>query len=338
MFLLPLYVLEHGGSVLLVDSAAFLGGNSTKASSGITGTPTQAQISAGVLDGVKQFVQDINRSFHGMSNDNSKKRNKNESNTNEDINNVSPLVEEVARLSAPSLEWLTQRFGVDLSQLGLLGGHSKPRVHRGSERFPGMAITCARIDALEAQQKANPQQVQIVTKVKVVRLIREPVDDPAAPITGVELENSKGERRVERGVVIITTGGYAADFGSSKIDTNDSLLARFTPKLLKFATTNGEHATGDGIKIAEQVVALLIDMEYVQMHPTGLVDPRDPENHVKFLCAEALRGTGALIIDGKDKRFVNKLGLRDEVSHAMLQNGSTPFRLLLSEACAKEMP
>ncbi|ORC86592.1 flavoprotein subunit-like protein [Trypanosoma theileri] len=332
-------VLEHGGSVLLVDKSAFLGGNSTKASSGITGTPTQAQIDAGVLDGVAQFIQDTNRSFHGISNSgNDKNKNESNNNNNKIDKEVSPLVEELARLSAPSLEWLTRRFHIDLSQLGLMGGHSKPRVHRGSERFPGMAITCALIDALEEQQKKNPQQVQIVTKVKVIRLIREPIDDVSAPITGVVLENRKGEKRVERGVVIITTGGYAADFGSSDMDKNNSLLARFTPNLLKFSTTNAEHATGDGIKVAEQVGAMLTDMEYVQVHPTGLVDPKDSDNHVKFLCAEALRGTGALILNGKGKRFVNELGRRDEVSHAMLQNNLTPFRLVLTEACAKEMP
>ncbi|KEG08008.1 flavoprotein subunit-like protein [Trypanosoma grayi] len=308
-------VLEHGGSVLLVDKSAFLGGNSTKASSGITGTPTQAQVEAGVLDGVSQFIRDTNKSFHG-GNENGP---------------VSPLVEELSRLSGPSIDWLSNRFKVDLSQLGLLGGHSGPRVHRGKERFPGMAITCALIDELERLQKENPCLVQIVTKTKVVRLIREPVE--AGPVSGVVLENRKGEQRVERGVVIIASGGYAADFGSEH-----SLLARFKPELLKFATTNAEHATGDGIKMAERVGAQLVDMELVQVHPTGLVDTKDPNSPVKFLCAEALRGTGALIINAKGRRFVNELGRRDEVSSAMLQNEAPPFRLLLSEACAKEMP
>ncbi|KAG5221848.1 fumarate reductase [Salix suchowensis] len=34
-----------------------------------------------------------------------------------------------------------------------------------------------------------------------------------------------------------------------------------------------------------------IDMEKVQVHPTGLVDPKEPEAKVKFLAAEALRGS-----------------------------------------------
>ena len=40
-------LLQHGCSVLLLDKSAFLGGNSTKATSGINGTPSQARRSEG---------------------------------------------------------------------------------------------------------------------------------------------------------------------------------------------------------------------------------------------------------------------------------------------------
>lgn len=35
-----------------------------------------------------------------------------------------------------------------------------------------------------------------------------------------------------------------------------------------------------------------IDLEKVQVHPTGLIDPKEPDSKVKFLAAEALRGAG----------------------------------------------
>lgn len=70
-------------------------------------------------------------------------------------------------------------------------------------------------------------------------------------------------------------------------------------------------------------------MEYVQVHPTGLVDPKNPNNRVKFLAAEALRGAGGVMIDADGKRFVNELGRRDYVSGEMAK-GRGPFRLLLN--------
>jgi succinate dehydrogenase/fumarate reductase flavoprotein subunit len=44
-------VLERGGRVLVLDKSAFMGGNSTKATSGINGTPTRAQAAKGIKVG-----------------------------------------------------------------------------------------------------------------------------------------------------------------------------------------------------------------------------------------------------------------------------------------------
>jgi len=88
---------------------------------------------------------------------------------------------------------------------------------------------------------------------------------------------------------------------------------------MKFPTTNGPHCTGDGIKMANAIGGALADMEYVQVHPTGLVDPKDPDNKVKNLAAEALRGVGAIMLNEKGERFVDELQRRDFVSNTMLK-------------------
>lgn len=52
-------------------------------------------------------------------------------------------------------------------------------------------------------------------------------------------------------------------------------------------TTCGDHCTGDGIKFAmRDAKADAIDLKWVQVHPTGLVNPKDPNAHVLFLAAE----------------------------------------------------
>ncbi|OLP73296.1 putative fumarate reductase, partial [Symbiodinium microadriaticum] len=37
------------------------------------------------------------------------------------------------------------------------------------------------------------------------------------------------------------------------------------------------HCTGDAIKMGEAIGAATIDLEWVQVHPTGLVKPDDPD-------------------------------------------------------------
>ena len=56
--------------------------------------------------------------------------------------------------------------------------------------------------------------------------------------------------------------------------------------------------------------AKTIDLEWVQVHPTGLVKPDDADAKIKFLAAEALRGVGGLILNKDGVRFANELGRR----------------------------
>jgi succinate dehydrogenase/fumarate reductase flavoprotein subunit len=101
-------------------------------------------------------------------------------------------------------------------------------------------------------------------------------------------------------------------------------------------TTNGEHCTGDGIKMGEAIGGKSIDLEWVQVHPTGLVKPDDPDAKIKFLAAEALRGVGGLVLDANGKRFANELGRRDYVTGEMWKN-KPPFRLCLNKAASDEI-
>merc|ERR1711976_762975 len=134
----------------------------------------------------------------------------------------------------------------------------------------------------------------------------------------------------EFGPVVFASGGFGADFGS------DSLLATYRPDLLHLPTTNGEHCTGDGIKMGEAIGAKTIDLEWVQVHPTGLVKPDDADAKIKFLAAEALRGVGGLVLDANGNRFASELGRRDYVTGEMWKN-KPPFRLCLNKAAQEEI-
>lgn len=196
-----------------------------------------------------------------------------------------------------------------MSKVARLGGHSQPRTHRGDAQFPGMVITYAQMERLEDLAVSIPDRVQIQKKAAVVSLLQE-----NGAVIGVEYTHN-GQTHTAHGPVILATGGYAADF------TTSSLLKQYRPDLWDLPTTNGDHCTGDGQKMAMKAGAKGIDLEKVQVHPTGLVDPNEPEAKVKFLAAEALRGVGGLLLDGAGERFVDELGHRDYVTGRIWENG-----------------
>jgi L-aspartate oxidase len=85
-------------------------------------------------------------------------------------------------------------------------------------------------------------------------------------------------------------------------------------------TTNPPVLTGDGIAMAFRAGADVMDMEFVQFHPTAFA--KGPDNP-KFLISEAVRGEGATLINQAGERFMHKyhelaeLAPRDVVARAI---------------------
>jgi cytochrome b involved in lipid metabolism len=80
-----------------------------------------------------------------------------------------------------------------------------------------------------------------------------------------------------------------------------------------------------------------VDMEKIQVHPTGLLDPKEPDAKVKFLAAEALRGVGGILLDNEGNRFCDELGHRDYVTGLMWKVNKPPYRLVLNGAAGREI-
>eukprot|EP01063_Lacrimia_lanifica_P010281 TRINITY_DN169_c1_g1_i1.p2 TRINITY_DN169_c1_g1~~TRINITY_DN169_c1_g1_i1.p2 ORF type:complete len:646 (+),score=358.99 TRINITY_DN169_c1_g1_i1:56-1993(+) len=322
-------ILERGGNVLLLEKLSFCGGNSTKATSGINASLTRSQQRAGTQDSVDAFLKDTTDcAIQGAPPTEAAKMQEAMKGVDSLDPKVNPYLENNRRLvydSAPAIEWLIERFGLDLSVVGRMGGHSFPRTHRGKQKFPGMTITYALLEKLEEVVASNPERVTIVTKASAKELIQDPA---TGEVVGVKYEKD-GEVHSAHGPVVLATGGYGADFSKS------SLLQQLRPEYMQLPTTNGVHCTGDGIKMAQAIGGGTIDLDMVQIHPTALVHPKEPEAKTKFLAAEALRGAGGIFLDKDGNRFVDELQKRDFVTGQMWSHNNGPYRLLLNSKSAK---
>ena len=118
-------------------------------------------------------------------------------------------------------------------------------------------------------------------------------------------------------------------FGCYALDTASGEIVAFTARRTILATgglggifqhtTNQPGSVGHGVAMAYRVGARLMDLEYVQFHPTVFFK----KGAQPFLITEALRGEGAVLVDGAGRRFMDaahplgSLAPRDVVSRAI---------------------
>ncbi|XP_003375603.1 cleavage and polyadenylation specificity factor subunit 2 [Trichinella spiralis] len=284
-----LAAFNQGSRVTVLEGEPNIGGNSAKATSGINGCNTSTQRVNGVQDNAKLFYSDTMKAGHGI--------------------NDMQLVDLLTKSSADAIDRLTE-IGVDLSDLVILGGHSVRRTHRipaknGKPVPVGFHIVrTVHQHLLNKANSVGSDRLKVMTNVRAVSLI---TDADGSVVVGLRFEHAdtKETGQLYADSIVLATGGYSNDH------TSDSLLEEFAKSKIDYPTTNGPFAVGSGVKMARLIGAKLIDMDKVQVHPTGFVDPEQPDAGTKFLAAEALRGSGALLLDHSGQRFANELGPRD---------------------------
>ncbi len=172
----------------------------------------------------------------------------------------------------------------------------------------------------------------------------------AGDATGEEIQRTLGRKVVADGLVKIRQhtigidlimengrclGVKALDLNNNKIENLFARAVIITSGGLGQAylyTTNPEVATGDGIAMAYRAGAEVSDMEFVQFHPTSLVQFAELKDIIalpRFLISEAVRGEGATLLNAKGERFMQKydaqaeLAPRDIVSRAIYEEMKT---------------
>ena len=185
----------------------------------------------------------------------------------------------------------------------LEGAHSVPRVLHVKDAT-GAPIERALIAA--CRQEKNIRWLLETTAVDLLTLSHDstdPADRYRPPaVIGAYLLSRNGGDGVEPQLAretILATGGLGQVY---------------------LHTTNPPGARGDGFAMARRAGARLLNLEYIQFHPTALVHPKG-----RLLLTEALRGEGARITDIAGRPFLQEfhpdaeLAPRDVVARAIHQ-------------------
>jgi len=150
------------------------------------------------------------------------------------------------------------------------GGHRYPRLAHVGDRT-GLEL----IRTL--QDHGIHQGIQVYMEVTVITLLT----DGDRVVGCFAYEREHGRFRIFKAkAVILATGGIGRAF---KI------------------TSNSWEGTGDGHTLAYDAGAELIDMEFIQFHPTGMVWPPSVRG---ILVTEGVRGEGGILKNSEGKRFM----------------------------------
>ena len=165
------------------------------------------------------------------------------------------------------------------------GGHEYPRLaHVGDRTGLELIRTMQqRIVALQQQDAKNSgnaeSHIKVFAELTITEILKE--NGKIAGAYGYWRENGN-EVLFEAPAVIIATGGVGKTF---KI------------------TSNSWEGTGDGHALALKAGANLVDMEFLQFHPTGMVWPPSVRG---ILVTESVRGEGGILTNSLGERFMFK--------------------------------
>jgi Succinate dehydrogenase/fumarate reductase, flavoprotein subunit len=196
---------------------------------------------------------------------------------------------------APDRVWELETYGAlfdrtpdgKISQRNF-GGHEYPRLAHVGDRTGLEMIRTLQQKIVSLQQSdetelGDPQaMIQVFAETTITSLLKDSTAGESGRISGaVGYTREDGTFHVfEAPAVVLATGGIGKTFK---------------------VTSNSWEYTGDGHALAMQAGATLLNMEFVQFHPTGMVWPLSVKG---LLVTESVRGDGGILKNSEGKRFM----------------------------------
>ncbi len=150
------------------------------------------------------------------------------------------------------------------------GGHRYPRLAHVGDRT-GLEL----IRTL--QDHGIHQGISVHMEYTIVSLLK----DGARVVGAFGYDRERGRFRIFKAkAVVVCTGGLGRAYR---------------------VTSNSWEGTGDGVSLAYHAGAELLDMEFIQFHPTGMIWPPSVQG---ILVTESVRGEGGVLRNKEGKRFM----------------------------------
>ncbi len=186
------------------------------------------------------------------------------------------------------------------------GAHARPRICYHAD-ITGKEITSTLLAAV--QKLPN---VQILEHVAMVDILAEERDGQTvcAGVVAVPVDEHTALDPVDE----LGVAGSAQEGSRFEIRAENTLWACGGIGGLYDHSTNFPQLTGDACYIAREHNIELADLDYVQIHPTGLCSPQPGRT---FLISESCRGEGAVLLNAAGERFCDELQPRDVVAGAI---------------------
>ena len=169
------------------------------------------------------------------------------------------------------------------------GGHEFPRLAHVGDRTGLEIIRTLQQEVVALQQEdavshGDPEaMIKVFAETTITRLVKDaPVGQQSGRIAGAfgYIRDTGRFVLFEAPAVVLATGGIGKTFK---------------------VTSNSWEYTGDGHALALRAGAKLLNMEFVQLHPTGMVWPPSVRG---ILVTEGVRGDGGVLRNSEGKRFM----------------------------------
>lgn len=258
---------EAGADVAIFEKMPIAGGNTSKSSGGMNASETKFQKEQGIEDSNDLFYEDTLEGGKGT--------------------NDPELLRYMVDHSAEAIDWLDS-IGITLNNITFSGGASVKRIHRPED---GSAVGGYLVEGL--LRNIHEKEIPLFVNSEVTK-----INETDGRVSGVNVTVEGEEKTINAKAVIIATGGFGG---------NLEMVSEIKPELEGFVTTNHEGATGDGIRMAEELGAAVVDMDQIQIHPTV-------EQSTSYLVTESVRGDGGILVNQQGERFTDELLTRDKVS------------------------
>ena len=267
---------ENGASVILVEKMSNVGGNTLISGGEMAAPGNWMQEKEGIADDVETFYNDV---LKGGDNEGDPE-----------------LIRVLAENALDGALWLRDDINVTFEDYMLFfGGHSIKR-----SLVPLNASGVELIQKLNAKAESLGITIHKGTRATKLEMTDGKVNTVKADYNGQEITYT-----ANKGVVLATGG-----FGS-----NIEMRKQYNPQMdEKILSTNSVGSTGDGVVMAQELGAQVVDMQFIQTYPTC-----DVETGALLYVGDVRLEGRSILVNLEGKRFVEELERRDVISLAVTE-------------------